>query len=213
MVQVHHVSAIRLYARWALACLSRLYAAIFEEIPEQFGGFGFEDALFDGDCMVEAFVCGGIVEAPCVAGFRVGGGVDEAIYAGGVGGAGAHGARFQGGVEGATAQTPAARSLGGLADSEELGVGGGVVGGFALVGGDGQDLFSPGDHGAHGDLAPCGGALGGEQGAAHHGVIRGCRREFGVLVHEDDNSREAPRERRLPPWLSETASLPGSFPV
>ena len=74
------------------------YAPSFEEIAEQFGGFGLERALLDGYGVVEAAVCGCVVEGTCVTGLGVGGGVDEAVDAGGVGGAGAHGAGFQGGV-------------------------------------------------------------------------------------------------------------------
>jgi len=93
-------------------------AAIFEEITEQFGGFGFKDTPFDGDCVVESVICWDIVKRSGVTGFRVGGSVDEAVQARGVSGAGAHGARFQGRVEGAAGEPPAAQSRGGLADGE-----------------------------------------------------------------------------------------------
>ncbi len=83
-------------------------AAVFEEITQQIGGFGFEEALFDGDGVVEAAVCGDVMEGSCVTGLRVGGSVDETTHTGGVGGAGAHRARFQGGVEGASGEAPAA---------------------------------------------------------------------------------------------------------
>ncbi len=81
-----------------LASFSRLVAAIPEEIAEQFGTFGFEDAFFDYNGMVEAIVCEGVVEATGVTGLRVWGSVDETIYAGGVGGSGAHEAGLQGGI-------------------------------------------------------------------------------------------------------------------
>ena len=51
-------------------------AATFEEITEQFGGFGFEDSPFDGDGVVEAVICRDVVEGSGVAGLRIGGGVD-----------------------------------------------------------------------------------------------------------------------------------------
>jgi hypothetical protein len=171
-----------------LACFSRVSAAVFEEILEQFGGFGFEDASFDGDGVVEATICGDVVEGPGVTGLQVGSSVDEATYAGGVSGTRAHGAWFQGGVEGAAGQTPASQSYGGLTDGEELGVGGGVICGLAFVGGDGQNLLSFGDHGTHGNLAPFGGAFGGEEGAAHKSQVGGGRRGYGVLAHENDDS-------------------------
>ena len=74
-----------------MACLSRRVAAVSKERAEQFGGFGFEDALFDGDGVVEVFVCRGVVKGTSVTGLWVGGGVDEAVQASGVGGAGAIG--------------------------------------------------------------------------------------------------------------------------
>ncbi len=69
-------------------------------------------------------------------------------------------------------------------------MGGGISCGFALVGGDGQQLLSPGDHGANGDFPPLSGALCGEQGAAHHGEIRrSCGVGPEVLVHGADDIR------------------------
>ena len=94
----------------------RSCAAIFEEITEQVGRFSFEDASFDDDGVVEAVVCGDVVEGSGVAGLRIGGCIDEAIKARGVGGAGAHGAWFQGRVEGTAGEPPPALSFGCPAD-------------------------------------------------------------------------------------------------
>jgi hypothetical protein len=165
---------------------SGLSAAIPEEYTEQFRGFGFEEALFDGDGVVEAFVGCGIVEGTRVPCFRVWGSVDEAADAGGVGGACAHGAGFQGGVEGAAGQAPAAEGSGGLADGEQFGVGCRVSRALALVSGDGQDLSISSDHGPYGDLTLLGGAPGGEQGAAHHCQVGGAL----IFVHPADDSSE-----------------------
>jgi hypothetical protein len=77
-----------------------------------------------------------------------------------VGGAGAHGARFQGGVEGTACQSPASGSGGCPTDGEEFGVGCRITCCLALVGGDGQDLLSPGDDGPDRDLTLFGGLLG-----------------------------------------------------
>src|ERR687897_57601 len=57
------------------------------------------------------------------------------------------------------------------ADGEELGVRGGISCCFALVGGDGQYLPSPGDDGPDRNFTLVRGILGGEQGAAHHGDV------------------------------------------
>ena len=51
-------------------------AAVFEEVSEQLGGFGFEETFLDGDGVVEAGVGGHVVEGSGVTGLRVGGGVD-----------------------------------------------------------------------------------------------------------------------------------------
>lgn len=71
-------------------------AAFFEEVAEEGGGFGFEEAAGNGEGMVEAGIGGEVVEGTGCAGFGVGGGVDEAADAGGVEGARTHGARFEG---------------------------------------------------------------------------------------------------------------------
>jgi hypothetical protein len=73
-------------------------------------------------------------------------------------------------------------------------VGCGIPCGFTLVGGDGEDFFSPGDHGPYGDFTRLGGGFCGEEGASHHGEIRrfsGVGRE--LLVHGADNIRERAR--------------------
>ena len=88
--------------------------------------------------MVEAGVCGKVVEGAGGACLGIGGGVDEAVYAGGVEGTGAHGAGFEGDVEGAAGETPASELVGGAAYGEEFGVGGRVFRGLALVVGGGE---------------------------------------------------------------------------
>ena len=55
-----------------------LMAAIFEEVAEQCGGFGFEEAAFDEDGVVETGIGGGVVEGACVSGFGILGRVDQA---------------------------------------------------------------------------------------------------------------------------------------
>src|SRR5215212_10036234 len=118
--------------------------------------------------MIEADVGGDIVESAGVSSFGIRGCVDQARETACVGGAGAHGARLQGGVEGAPCQAPAACGGGCSTDREEFGMCGGISGSLALVGGDGQDLFSPGNDGPDGNLSFFGCVLSGEQGTAHH---------------------------------------------
>jgi hypothetical protein len=146
-------------------------ATILEEVTEQSGGSLFEKAAFDAEGMIEAGVGGGVVESAGVSGFGIGGRVDQAGETACVGGAGAHRAWFQGGVEGAACKSPASDGGGCPADGEELGVRGGISCCFALVGGDGQYLPSPGDDGPDRNFTLVRGILGGEQGAAHHGDV------------------------------------------
>src|SRR5215203_3271755 len=119
--------------------------AILEEVAELCGGAFFEQSAFDEEGVIEAFVGGDVVEGSGVSGFRIRGRVDQARETARVGGARAHGARLQGGVEGATGQAPAACGGGCATNGEEFSVCGWVPGSFALVGGDGQDLPSPGN--------------------------------------------------------------------
>jgi hypothetical protein len=151
--------------------LSGSPATILEEVAEQCGGSFFEKAAFHGEGMIEAGVAGGVVEGAGVSGFGIRGRVDQSRETACVGGAGAHGAWFQRGVEGAACQSPASCGDGCPTDGEKFGVGGGIPCSLALVGGDGQDLPSPGDDGSDGNLTLFGGILSGEQGAAHHGEV------------------------------------------
>ena len=99
-----------------LAVPGAAVAAILEEGAQEGGGFGFEEAAFGGEDVVEAGVGGEVVEGAGGPGFGVGGGVDEAAYPGGVEGAGAHRAGLEGGVEGAAGEAPAVESFGGPAE-------------------------------------------------------------------------------------------------
>jgi len=60
-------------------------AAILEEVAEELGGFGLEQASLDEEGMVEAGIGWDIVEGTCVSGFRVWGRVDQARESGCVG--------------------------------------------------------------------------------------------------------------------------------
>ena len=132
--------------------LSGSPATILEEVAEQCGGSFFEKAAFDDEGMIEAGICGGVVKCAGVSGFGIRGCEDQTRETACVGGAGAHGAWFQGGVEGTARQSPASGSGGCPTDGEEFGVGRRIPCCLALVGGDGQDLPSPGDDGPDGNL-------------------------------------------------------------
>lgn len=174
--------------RWWQACLSRCIAPVLKEVAEQFGGFGLEQTFLDRHGVVEAAICGRVMEGTRVTGLRVGGGVDEAVDAGGVGGSGAHRAGFQSGVEGAPGEAPASYICGGATNGEEFGVGCRVSRGLAGVGCDGEDPSPSRDHRPHRDLALLGCAFGGLQGTTHHGDVCGAL-IFGSTVHRADNSR------------------------
>ena len=161
--------------RWGFGGLSGSPATISEEVAELRGGSFLEKAAFDEDGVVEAGIGGDVVEGAGVSGLGVGGRVDQARETACVGGAGAHGAGLQRGVEGATGQPPASYSGGCATYREEFGVGSGIPGSLTLVGGDGQDLPSPGDDRPDGNLAFLGRLFCGEQGQAHHGEV-GLRR-------------------------------------
>lgn len=167
-------------------------AALFEEDAEESGGFVPQDSGGVGIDVVQAGVGGEVVEGARGAGFGVRGGVDEAAYAGGVQGAGAHGAGLKGGVESTAGEAPATELFGGAAEGEKLGVSGRVSGGFALVVGGRHDLLSPGDHGAHGNLALFSGLRGFFEGAVHHCKVSGRRLVvifwFKFFGHGADNS-------------------------
>ena len=143
--------------------------------------------------VVEAGIGRGVVEGAGVTGFRVGGREDQAREAGGVGGTGTHGAWFEGGVESAAGQAPATKGGGGATNCQQFGVCRGVPGSLALVGGDGQDLPSPGDHGPDRDFPFIGGIPSGEQGAAHHHEVGFGKLPCCLLCHKFDDNSTLPR--------------------
>lgn len=118
--------------------------------------------------MVQAGVGREFVEGAGSPGFGVRSSVDESAYAGGMECAGAHGAGLEGGIEGTAGEAPRLELPRSAAESEELGVGGRVSGGLAFVVGGRYNLFTPDNHGAHGDLASFGCLCSFFEGAAHH---------------------------------------------
>ena len=88
------------------------------------------------------------------AGLGVGRGVDQAGDAGVEDGAGAHGAGLKGDVEGAAfGQAIVGERSGGVAESDDLGVGSGIVVAQNAVLAAGDDLAVEGEDGADGDFA------------------------------------------------------------
>ena len=187
-----------------------LVAAPFEEGAEERRRFWLQNSGGGGVGVVEARVCRKVVEGTGSAGFRVGGSVNETAYAGGVKGAATHRAGFKGRVEGAAGEAPGTELAGSAPEGEELGVGGRVFRRLAFVVGDRQDLLSPGNHGADGNLAELGGSRGLLEGAPHHREVRcwircGCQIRsvplrisglrlptvFHLFVHVDDNNNVA----------------------
>lgn len=117
-------------------------------------GWGGEDA-------------GAVVDA---AAFGVVGGEDQLSDPGEGDGLGAHRAGFEGDVEVAADEPWGPQRGGGGADGQKFGVGGGVVVGFHLVAGAGEDLPSwADDDGADRNLAAGGGGLGLGEGEFHPG--------------------------------------------
>ncbi len=158
-----------------------------------------QDSAGVGVGVVEAGVGGEVVEGTGGACFGIWGGIDQAAYAGSVEGAGAHEARLEGGIEGTVGEAPAPRASGGATESEEFGMGGRVFRDLALIVGSGQDLFSPGDHGADGDLAQFGGTRSLFEGTAHKPQIPGSFGfEFFVHGSDDSNTERYDQQRGSP---------------
>ncbi len=75
--------------------------ALFKERVKKSSGFLSHGSGGIGIGVVEAGVCGKIVEGTCGAGFGIRGGIDKAAYASSVEGASAHGAGLEGSVKSA----------------------------------------------------------------------------------------------------------------
>ena len=126
--------------------------------------------------MVELGVVEDAEDRAAGSGLGVGRGVDQAADAGVEDGAGTHGAGFEGDVEGAAfGQAIIIQGAGGVAESDDLGVGGGVVVAQNTVLAAGDDLAVVDDDGADGDFAiTLGGAGFGDAGVEVVEVVRRC---------------------------------------
>ena len=97
---------------------------------------------------------------------------------------GAHRARLERHVEHAVEHPPAAERPGGLAQRDDLGVGGGVLAQLALVVPGGDHLAVVDDHRADRDVVVVQRALGLAQGQAHEVVVAGNEARATVEVCE-----------------------------
>ena len=145
-------------------------AAGGEEFSEEGGGFGFADPADDFRGVVAGWRgedAGAVVHA---AAFGVIGAENQFSDPGEGDGLGAHRAGFQGDVEVAADQAGGADDVGGGADGQNLGMGGGVAVYLRLVAGLGEDgAVRADDDGADRDFASGGGGGGFFQGAVHRG--------------------------------------------
>ena len=158
-------------------------AALGEEGFEQLGALVGEDAAAVGEAVVEAGFGAELVEGVDTAHLGIVAAVDQFGDAGVDQGTGAHGAGLKGDREAAVFEAPEPAVGGGLAEGEDLGVGGGVGGGFAEVVGGPEHLavVEAVDDGADGDLALAGRGAGQFEGVLHHGEVAGVvhRRSLG----------------------------------
>jgi hypothetical protein len=129
-----------------------------EESAELEGASLLLDAAEDLDAVVEARVFEGGEAAADGASLGVISAIDEALDAGREEGPGAHEAGFEGADEGAAGEAPGAEGLGGLAEGEDLGVGGGVEVELASIEGGGDEgACGVEDEGTDGDVPAVGG--------------------------------------------------------
>jgi hypothetical protein len=154
-------------------------AAGAEEVGEEGAALFGEEIGGDFDFVVELGVVHDGEDGAAGAGFGVGGGVDEAGYAGVENCSGAHGAGFQGGVEGAVFEAIVVEGAASFAESDDLGVGGGVgVAEDSVLTAADDFVFVDYDR-AYGDFAVGFGGLGFGDGGAEvveigHGCCRTC---------------------------------------
>jgi hypothetical protein len=104
-----------------------LSSALEKKVGEHLTAFFGEEAGGDFDFVVELGVVHDGEDRAAGSGFGVGGSVDEATDAGVQDGSGAHGAGFEGGVESAVFEAVVGEGATGFAESDDLGVGGGVA--------------------------------------------------------------------------------------
>jgi hypothetical protein len=142
---------------------------------EDGGAVGGEDAGGDFHLVVEAGVGEDFEAGVDRAAFGIVGAVDEARDAGLDDGAGTHAARLDSDVERGVGEAVVAEQVGGFAQSNDLGVGGGVAIADSAVARTGQELAVMYEHGSNGDFAGFGSRARFSQGFLH---------ELGVSFHK-----------------------------
>lgn len=140
----------------------------FEKLDEQRSALGPENALLDGNRVVEKARVSDLELTAHAAEAEVAGTEDEAADAGVDEGAGAHGAGLEGAIKGGAFKAVVAEAAGGLAEGENFGVSGGVGQSNGGVGGGGeQGAIGADEDSADGDLAGLLTAAGGIEGLTH----------------------------------------------
>ena len=135
-------------ARLLSAGKPALLAAGGEEIAEEGGAFGAEDAFDDFDAVIEQVAIGDLELAAYAAEAEVAGAEDEAAQAGVHDGAGAHDTGFERAIEIGALEAVIAKAAGGSAQGEDFGVGGGIAVRDGRVGAAADDFAVEDDDGA-----------------------------------------------------------------
>ena len=146
----------------------------------------FAEELVHGDAAVRAWasefgIDEGVVEASA-GGIGGSGGVEDASGTSPVDGAEAHGARLASAVEIATGKLEIAQDVAGLADGDDFGVGGGIVGGGDAVGTFSDDAVAFDDESGERAAAAGTDVFDGECDGATHEAVGGGRRGHGFQL-------------------------------
>ena len=118
------------------------YLRLLEEPLHDLYGLSREQSCADVDPMVQSRGAQDVDDRSGASALRIGGAVDDPGHTGQHEGAGAHGAGFDRDVHGGAKQPPAAKQRRGVANDQELGVGGRILPTLAFVASRGQNLAS-----------------------------------------------------------------------
>ncbi len=149
----------------------RLLSPRREERAEQLPALLREQTAGDGGAVVQPRLAEHVQDAPACSGLRIARSVDHARHPREHDRAGAHGARLERHVEDRVEHPPTAGGEGGLAQGDDLGVGGGILAQLALVVGRRDDLAVAHEHRADRHVVVFGRTLGLAQGETHEVVI------------------------------------------
>jgi hypothetical protein len=176
-----------------------LWAAFWlEEILEELGAVGAEDAFGDFDAVVQEFGIGDLELAADAAEAEVAGAKDDAGDAGVDECSGAHDAGFEGAVEDGVFEAVVAEAGGGGAEGLDFGVGGGVVARDGGVVAFGDEFVAHDEDGADGDFTLRGGDAGETQRFCHPPFVGGLAGFVGL------RERRQNRDRKMIPGCSDS---------